>query len=64
MYEKKLKISKPIHDLSNINTRFVDRMKHYDDEKNGKLNLVIIKEKKITNNSILKKSKTKKINKN
>ena len=38
MYEKKLKISKPIHDLSNINTRFVDRMKHYDDEKNGKLN--------------------------
>lgn len=60
MYEKKLKISKPIHDLSNINTRFVDRMKHYDDEKNGKLNLVIIKEKKITNNSILKKSKTKK----
>lgn len=52
--KKKYTIPKPDNDFININTSFTDRMKHFDDEKNGQLNLVVFKK----NNSINKKSKT------
>jgi len=51
------KIPKPIVDFSNIDTSFADRMKHFDDKINGKLNIVKIE--KIQKNSN-KKSLSKK----
>ena len=46
MKTQKVKIPKPLKDLSNIDTSISDMMIHYDDEKNRKLNLVKIKDKK------------------
>jgi hypothetical protein len=46
MKTQKENISKPLKDLSNIDTSITEIMIHNDDEKNGKLNLVKIKDKK------------------
>tara|TARA_B100001540_G_scaffold314715_1_gene340278 strand:- start:2496 stop:2747 length:252 start_codon:yes stop_codon:yes gene_type:complete len=39
---KKLSLPKPLVDFSNVDTSFADKMKHFDDEKNGRLNLVLV----------------------
>jgi len=36
-------LPKPLIDFSNVDSSFADKMIHFDYEKNGKLNLVLIK---------------------
>lgn len=57
---KKYYLPKPLVDFSNIETSFADKMIHIDDERNGRLNLVKIKDSKISKS--LLKTKTKKTN--
>jgi len=54
--KKKYSLPKPLIDFSNVDTSFADKMIHFDDEKNGRLNLVIIKD---TNTKLKSKSKSK-----
>ena len=35
-------LPKPLIDFSNVDTSFADKMKPFDDEKNGRLNLVLV----------------------
>jgi len=59
--KKKYSLPKPLVDLSNVDTSFADNMIPFDDEKNGRLNLVKIKDTKTKIKSkILSKSTTKK----
>lgn len=63
--KKKYFLPKPLVDLSNVDSSFADKMIHFDDEKNGRLNLVKIKDTKTktktkTKSKILSKSLTKK----
>jgi len=49
--KKKYSLPKPLIDFSNVDTSFADKMKPFDDEKNGRLNLVLVE-------NISKKSKS------
>ena len=40
--KKKFSLPKPLVDFSNVDTSFADKMKPFDDEKNGRLNLVLV----------------------
>lgn len=53
--KKTYKLPKPIVDFSNIDTSFADRMIHFDDKINGKLNIVKI-EKNSNKKSLSKKN--------
>jgi hypothetical protein len=62
MRSKKIySLPKPLVDFSNVDTSFADNMKHFDDEKNGKLNLVKVKDVKIPKPLLKTKTKIKKI---
>lgn len=40
--KKKYSLPKPLIDFSNVDTSFANKMKPFDDEKNGRLNLVLV----------------------
>jgi len=40
--KKNYSLPKPLVDFSNVDTSFADKMKPFDDEKNGRLNLVLV----------------------
>ena len=40
--KKKYSLPKPLIDFSNVDTSFADKMKPFDDEKNGRLNVVLV----------------------
>jgi hypothetical protein len=61
--KKKFSLPKPLIDFSNVDTSFADKMKPFDDEKNGRLNLVLVENTNIKTKSkskMLSKSPTKK----
>ena len=54
--KKKYSLPKPLIDFSNVDTSFANKMKPLDDEKNGKLNLVLVE--KSTKTKTKTKTKT------
>ena len=40
--KKNYSLPKPLVDFSNVDTSFADKMKPFDDEKNGRLNVVLV----------------------
>lgn len=61
--KKNFSLPKPLIDFSNIDTSFADKMIHFDDERNGRLNLVKVKDVEIPKSLLktkTKKTKTKK----
>ena len=63
--KKKYSLPKPLIDFSNVDTSFANKMKHFDDEKNGRLNLVLVENtpKKSKSSQSSKSSKTSKTSK-
>ena len=57
--KKKYSLPKPLVDFSNVDTSFADKMKPFDDEKNGRLNLVLVEK----SSKKSKKAKTYKLSK-
>ena len=57
--KKKYSLPKPLIDFSNVDTSFADKMKPFDDEKNGRLNLVLVEK----SSKKSKKAKTYKLSK-
>jgi hypothetical protein len=57
--QKKYSLPKPLVDFSNIYTGFADKMIHIDEEKNGRLNLVLIEKSSKSSKSSKKSKKAK-----
>lgn len=57
--KKNYSLPKPLVDFSNVDTSFSDKMKHFDDEKNGRLNLVLVEKSSKSSKSSKKSKKAK-----